>query len=134
MKKRLCFVFIFLFLFFKLTAQNIKYYDYNGYRGYAQAIYIGTTKTIDPREYANQQELVYLTDGRFNFIRHCNKLSKQESFLTWCALYEYDLHDNEIYNLIIQQGELCLTFVAVIKNYGEDFDWYEGAVWSLALY
>jgi hypothetical protein len=120
----------------KLSAQSIKYYsDRNkGFSGYAQAIYIGTTKTIDPSEFAYQQELVYLTDGRLNFIRHCDKLSNQQVFLTWSALDEYYYEDKEIYNIILQEGEISLTFVAVITNNGNSIDWYGGSVWSLAFY
>lgn len=109
-----------------IFAQNLKfYYDYDsGYEGKARAFYVGTTQTINPSQSAKRLESV----PNLIVTKYCEKLSKEETFLLWSALKEYDYKDNEVYLVNIYTGSYfgVLSLVAVIENNMKGLRWYGG--------
>ena len=131
-KLRLCLIIIFASIScLKLSAANMKpYIDWdNGYSGYANADYVGTTRTINPSQFAEEGERRIRAFGA-TITRYCQKLSKSENFLLWSALNEYNYSDNEIYSVTIQQGMQILQLIVVIRENGNSVDWYGG--WYIA--
>ncbi len=126
-KSFFCFLFLFIFLFNSLKASEPKYYfdDINGYEGYSLAEYMGTVRTIDPEATAIAWEQVAIEDGA-EVIKHSEKLTKQEQFLLWSALEEFEYKVNEVYYVLISQENSLLYIIAVVKNRGMKCDLYGG--------
>ena len=126
MKKRLLIcIAMLIFILFSINAQS--YYDWNnGYSGSAVAYYLGTTKTINPAQVAEDAEHNMRSIG-LKVTGYCQKLSKTESFLIWSALNEYDYNDGEVYSLVINPSNniTALCLVVVITNGGKSFQWYD---------
>ena len=115
----------FLVCIIPLFSDELRFYSEGRYRGYAVAEYIGTTKNINPSRFADEGELRVRSTG-VPIIRYCQKLSKQEIFLLWSAINQWDYSENEIYAVTIQQGKEILQLIVVVKGRGKGCDWYGG--------
>ena len=126
-------VFIFVFVLSIVSAVPLfagemkNYSDWiNGYSGTSGAEYMGTTTEIDLEK--------LIMNGRQSFkqkaqyIGDCKKLTKEENFLLWSALNEFDYKDNEIYAVGIfwdhNTESAFLGLIAVITENGKSFNWY----------
>lgn len=123
--------FLIIFLLFILSSPifsaNVKRYSdwEKGFSGYAGAEYVGTTKTIDPKTYSLQCGYRILNSG-MTILRYCDKLSKQEIFLLWAALDQYDFSNGEIYTVYILQNNEILQLIVVIKEDGKSVNKING--------
>lgn len=56
------------------------------------------------------------------------KLTKEENFLIWSALNEYELLDGEIYLVVISTPPYTetLSFLVMITDNGNSYTWYGG--------
>lgn len=56
------------------------------------------------------------------------KLTKEENFLIWSALNEYELLDGEIYLVVISTPPYteALSFLVMITDNGNSYTWYGG--------
>ena len=83
-------------------AKDAKYYSdsANGYGGIARAEYLGTAKTYDLSYYDSGDFIYDIVEGDikksfekqgFVITRPLSKLSKEEVFLIWEAVCEYDI-------------------------------------------
>ena len=125
MKKKLNFcLFMFFLIIVPLFSDELRFYSKGGYRGHAMAEYVGTTKNINPARFADEGERRVISVG-VPIIRYCQKLSKQECFLLWSALEQWDYSNNEIYAVTIQQGKEILQLIVVVKD-KNNCDWYGG--------
>ncbi|MCL2705110.1 MAG: hypothetical protein FWE72_02755 [Spirochaetaceae bacterium] len=110
-----------------LYAQNfdLKYYssisdsDYkSNYSGYAVAIYID--KNPD-NEYMEFIENKFLSIGR-----DIDKLTKNNLWLCWKALNEWDIVDGEIYLIFCTDNKYSdngIMIIATIEDNGKSFSW-----------
>ena len=120
-------IFILMLLFvWVLEAEDLKFYSFKdeGYSGYAIASYMAYMPAFDVVEkLAESNEEYYKKHNAF--IRYnMGKLSKQESFLLWSALNEYNYKDGEMYAVVIKQkNEYLHLFVIIMDevNYGCHF-------------
>lgn len=115
--------------FIPLFSADSKFYsDFeNGWCGYSRADYIGTTRNVNPSQFAAEAER--RVKSFFRITRYCEKLSRQENFLLWSALGEYDYKDNEVYSVVIEQDKETLNLIVVINDNGNNCSWYGGAYW-----
>ena len=126
-KKILIFILILLFVW-SLEAEGFKLYSFKdeGYSGYAFATYMDYMPPLDVVEgLAERNEEYYRKQN--SFIRYnSGKLSKQESFLLWSALNEYNYKNGEMYVVVIKQkNEYLHLFVIIIDEFN-----YECRFWG----
>ena len=131
MKKKIVLLSFFLFILSQISANELKWYsDFStGYCGYAGASYKGTTSTVNPGQLATTIEQGYRSMGVFHFINHPQKLSKQQNFLLWEALREYDIVNNGVYVVMIAEKNNMLVITAVINDNG--CEWYSCGYWGV---
>lgn len=127
MKKKIMFIFLISISLIPLFGAKSKYYyDYqNGYSGYASADYLGSTKKgFNIIEYKTNMEGMLGSYG-YSF-KKCAGLSKQESFLLWSAIDEYNRSYNDCFEVMITEGSQITWLVGEItnKNGVENFSWY----------
>lgn len=127
MKKKLIICGIMALCIVSFVNAEMKYYSdlINGYKGYAQAFYVGTTKNIDPKSFSDGWEENIKRLG-YSITYRCRKLTNQQSFLIRSAINEYDLLEEEVYMVQIKEGADQYTFTVVIKNNNSSFEWYGG--------
>lgn len=102
---------------------SLKYYsDGTGYSGWDVAYYERERNDLNWRDEAQEMREI-LESSKFRYIAPCDKLSNEESFLLWSALYEYDRRDYEVYQVLIAQGNELLALVVQITNDGENCYW-----------
>lgn len=129
---------VLLFTMLSMVGEVKHYSDKaKGYSGWAGIRYLGTTRTVD-LDYYDTGDFVYdilygetkegyEKDGFF-ITEPATKISKEESFLAWSALGEYDIEDGEVYEVCLQceNSERYLNFVAEICEKGSSFIQYGG--------
>ena len=125
--KKIMFITIFITINMLVFAQNInfKYYssiqdgDYeSGFSGYAVAIYI------------TEQEMPEIEQKISTIGRKVNKITRNNSWLCWKALNEWELLNNENYLIICSDSLIAeegLLIIATIQENGDSFSW-RGAV------
>ena len=118
-----------------LVAQKAKFYDdFEGHRGYAEARYETKVANADPSKYGDPGGWYYDYEPwlqKINPDRRITKLSKEDSFLIWSALNEYEILTDEIYQVaIIRSDDSLALFTVAIKNNGESFQWHGGWVYE----
>ncbi|EMB24376.1 hypothetical protein E4N83_10935 [Treponema denticola] len=124
-KKILIFILMLLFVW-GLEAEELKFYSFKdrGYSGYAIASYMAYMPPLDVVEKLAERNEEYYKEQNA-FIRYNRgKLSKQESFLLWSALNEYDYEEGEMYVVVIKQEDEYLHLFVIIMdevNYGCHF-------------
>lgn len=120
-------------------AKDAKYYSdsANGYGGIARAEYLGTAETYDLSYYDSGDFIYDIVEGDikksfekqgFVITRQLSKLSKEEVFLIWEAVCEYDVRDGEVYGIFLQcdnSGEY-LSLDVEICDTGRSFRYYGG--------
>ncbi len=128
MKKKMILCVVLLFsLVSVLNAVGPKYYyDYkNGYEGHSLANYVGTTKKFDI-SILNKGNIDYMLSCG-SFVEPLSKLTKEENFLLWSALREFDIRDNEVYSVYIHSSSLrastAVMLYVVIKENGNSVSW-----------
>lgn len=139
MKKKLI-VSAFALMFAMVSMESeVKHYSdkAKGYGGWAGAKYLGTTRTVDLGYYDTGDFVYdilygeikegYEKDG-FVITEPATKISKEENFLAWSSLGEYDIEDGEVYEVCLQceNSERYLNFVAEICEKGTSFIQYGG--------
>lgn len=119
------------------TPASYKFYSnyYLGYSGYAYCSWRGTTATDTVQSIFDS---VYDACTRVGWYidRKCHKMSKEEIWLMWQALGEYDLKTGEIYSFSIRTNQTMaegtyLHLVIVVKDNGQSVDIYEGNYWKI---
>ena len=127
MKKKLIICGIMALCIVSFVNAEMKYYSdwINGYKGYAQAFYVSTTKNIDPKSVADGWEEDIKQKG-YSITYRCRKLTNQQLFLISSAINEYKLSDEEVYMVFIKEGTYQYSFFVVIKNNKSSFEWYGG--------
>lgn len=114
-KFKICFISVLFISFIPLYA---KYYadPKNGYSGWANAYFIGTTKEVDPLEEATKIEASIKQEGLF--LGYCRKFSKEQRFLICSALQEFNLSVNDVFAVVVQEGysDRGTVVVIVIKE------------------
>jgi hypothetical protein len=113
-----------------LFAQDLtpKYYssvldgDYNsGYSGVAAAIYIESSEVQEIRKNASSMP----------GARSIDKLTKNNSWLVWKALGEWDYLPGEIYMIVCADSawaNSAVILIATISSNGKSFDWWGWSV------
>ncbi|MBD5446372.1 MAG: hypothetical protein HDR32_01160 [Treponema sp.] len=100
---------------------NMKYYSdlLNGYSGVAGANYYTRTESIP---------IYWGPPTGFIETRPLEKLSKEEGFLIWKALNEYNLKDGEVYHVTVKcdNSEEFLILYAEIYSNGKNFFQHDG--------
>ena len=109
------------------------YYDYSrGYKGGGVALFENKTASIydetllrevfDNYERKMQEEFGWVR-GRDDI-----KITKEDSFLLWSALNEYELLDGELYFVVISTPPYTevLSFLVMITDNGNGYTWYGG--------
>lgn len=97
--------------------QQVKrYIDYaNGYNGVACANYLGDERTYS-KWWSSYQYLFEHSRDAPLFEQELQKLSKEEIYLSWRALNEYNIKDGEIYSVIVSHGSLpCVTIWMIVQ-------------------
>ncbi len=125
-KKAVVVLAIALFVATFASAEGRSYYDWeNGYSGVADAIYVGTTRTLDTNEAIYSFEEGLRNEG-FQYICPCSKLSKRDIFLLWSALNEYNYSNNEVYCVSISQiGGVLYLLVVITDAQKPSCEWYD---------
>lgn len=115
---------------FPVAAQELYSDRSNGYSGHAGAHYIGTTKDVNLAEH--WAGLERHMGKRFTFLRAIQKLSKEENFLLWSALNEYELSSNEVYQVAItwENKSTTLALLVVITDKGRSCTLYDASLWE----
>lgn len=102
------------FAMLSATAKGSKHYSNSagGYSGWAGAEYRGTTETYD-LSYYDTGDLIYdvvegdvkksFEEQGYVITKPLSKMSKEEEFLIWKALGEYDIEDGKVYGGIVQR-------------------------------
>ena len=109
----------------------------NGYGGVAGADFLGTTETYDLGYYDSADFVYDVVEGDIKkymdeqgcvITKPLTKLSKEELFLAWKALNEYDIKDGEVYSVFMQcdNSSEYLSFVAEICDNARSFRDYGG--------
>lgn len=138
-KKLIVSAFALMLAIVSATAKDAKHYSdsANGYDGFAGADYLGTTDTYDLSYYDTGDFIYDVVEGdiKKNFekqgyviTRPLTKLSKEEVFLIWKAVCEYDVHDGDVYGVFVQCeniGEYLSLDVEICDN-GTNFRDYGG--------
>jgi hypothetical protein len=125
MKNKLFVAIFFILITGFLNAQNLDlkgYYDAtNGYMGMAVAIY------LDNSELEN-------IESKFSSIgRDINKLTRENYWLCWEALGEWDIEDGETYLILCADNrfsENLIIIIAKIENGGKSFSWWGKNIFS----
>lgn len=136
MKKKLFISTVVLLLaMLPMMSQQSKYYSEsaNGYGGFAMAQYLGTTKTCD-LSYYDSEDFIYDMAEFLEEEKDCvmtrqlSNLSKEEVFLIWKALGEYNVRDKEVYSVRVLCGKSieALDLVVEIRDKGKNFRYYGG--------
>lgn len=123
MKIKVLGVVLFILLNGFLYSQNLdlRYYSDHekGYRGYSSAIYIAKDLDEKSLEYVGGE---YLSAGK-----RIDKLSKNNLWLCWKALDEWEIEEGEVYFILCtddKYSDTGIMIVAVIENGGENFSWW----------
>ena len=136
MKKLICLAVV-MPLVVAVCSGQMKYYsDWQGHSGYAVAEYC---TTHDPSVFNKQsflddrfrESLDDLAEGvkSLGYAKSgdIKKLSKQENFLIWSALNEYELLDGEVYKVVTYSSDSTdpyrQAFFVCIMNNGKSFKW-----------
>ena len=111
-----------------ICAGEAKYYSdwETGYKGYAEAEYIGKGDTERYLEEVRKNVEEIDSDDESE-VADILKLTKEDLWLCRSALSEYDLEDGEIYGIYwyrTPDSDTCKMLIAVIKNNGKSFDYY----------
>jgi hypothetical protein len=134
MKTKLSFAVFFLLINGFAHAQNFdfKHYDStldgdykSNYSGYAVAIYI-TNKELNDEQFGEMIENEFFSKGR-----EIDKLTKNNFWLCWKALDEWNIEEGETYMIICADNlysDDCIMIIATITDNGESFDW-----WGIAI-
>lgn len=100
---------------------NLKYYSSIS-DGYFENNYSGVALA----QYYNSSEINSI-EKRFETIgRNLDKLTKNNYWLCWKALNEWDIEDNETYLVIIASSLAsndCILLLVTIENSGKSFSW-----------
>jgi hypothetical protein len=76
--------------------------------------------------YLNSSELKAVENSINSMGRDLDKLTKNNSWLCWKALKEWDIQDGETYLVMCAATEYsqdCIVIIATIKNGGQSFNW-----------
>ena len=137
-KKLVCIVVLCCTMLPVMAAEGKIYRDYiNGYSGYAIAEFFPSKNGM----------LIHQSNGEFLSISEAcdlvatelagmilgkkTKLTKEENFLIWSALNEYELLDGEVYTVEISTPPYTevLGVLVMITDNGNGYTWYGG--WRL---
>ena len=124
MEKKLVFIFIFIFLVLNFCSA------YEDWRGEAHAYYVGISPSVNiDSEIKKYKEATITLRERYypnaKYDEKVLKLTKQERSLLEAALNEYDLVENEVYQLAISIApygywEKAMTFIIKINSVSKD--------------
>ena len=134
-KKLVCMVLLCCTMLPVMAAEGKIYRDYiNGYSGYAIAEFLPSKNGM----------LIHQSNGEFLSISEAcdllatelagmilgkkTKLTKEENFLIWSALNEYELLDGEVYIVDIRTPPYTevLGVLVMITDNGNGYTWYGG--------
>lgn len=108
-----------------LVEMDTKHYSdwATGYSGDVAIEFKGTTRSVDPKKIVGEAESNQKKSRLFPITRYCEKLSKEESFLIWKALGEYDIKDDEVYSVIVapDDSDSILNVVVVTADNCKNF-------------
>lgn len=136
MKKLICLAVVMLVV--AVCSGRVRYYSdqSTGYEGNAAADYVGNTvtkrgmfSTFDELvDYVKTDSISMFDTEELFKVRYIEKLSKEESFLIWSALNEYDYEDGDLYAVTVDPPELWgvlgwRLFGVCITNNGKSFKW-----------
>ena len=127
--KRVGIVFAIFFIAVQvICADEAKYYSdcVTGYKGYAEAKYIGKGDTERYLEEVRKNVEEIDSDDESE-VADILKLTKEDLWLCRSALSEYDLEDGEIYLVYwyyTPDPDTAKILIAVIKDNGKSFDYY----------
>lgn len=110
------------------------YYDYSrGYKGEAFALFENKTasvydETLLREVFDNYERMI---QGGYGWVRGRDniKITKEDNFLIWSALNEYELSDGEVYAVFVSprnnlKGNVMLFFSVMITNNGNNFKYF----------
>lgn len=141
MKKKtiLCMVLLCCTMLPVMAAEEKIYRDYiNGYSGYAIAEFLPSKNGMiihqSNGEFLSISEVCDLlaTELAGMILGKKTKLTKEENFLIWSALNEYELLDGEVYMVGITTDPSIgydaefLLFLVTITDNGRGYTWYGG--------
>ena len=111
-----------------ICAGEAKYYSdcVTGYKGYAEAEYIGKGDAERYLEKARKSLEETAPSDEYD-VSDILKLTKEDLWLCRSALSEYDLEDGEIYLVYwyyTPDPDTAKILIAVIKDNGKSFDYY----------
>ena len=133
-KKLVCIVVLCCTMLPVMAAEGKIYRDYiNGYSGYAIAEFFPSKNGIVTDRDGVSRSLSEFCDfceteikSKGTFLGKKEKITKEENFLIWSALNEYELLDEEVYVVIITTDQVLgdgvefSCFLVTIKNNGRN--------------
>ena len=117
-----------------MAAEGKFYRDYSkGYKGEALAEFLPSKNGMliqSNGEFLSISEACDLvaTEQTGMILEKKTKLTKEENFLIWSALNEYELLDGEVYIVAISTPPYTevLSFLVMITDNGNGYTWYGG--------
>lgn len=123
-KKIVLFIVTFVLLSF-VNANSPKWYSdsINQYGGFAGATYASSDATLN---LSNVHEIAKKVSEIENTARYqgpYKKLSKEDSFLIWSSLNEWNYNNGDIYNVVVAYNSGIMLFVTVRIKTKNSFDY-----------
>lgn len=122
-KKLICLAVTMLLVVAICSGTEFKYYsDWQGHSGYAVAEYCTThdSSVFNKPNFLDDRFRESLDDFEegiktLGYVksRDIKKLSKEESFLIWSALNEYELLDGEVYKVVTHSSDPTVPYIKV---------------------
>ena len=123
-KISLCVLFAIGISFVTLFADSKEYVDYDlGYKGQASITYICEEESRDAFFENARTDMVELYEENGWKYRFTSKFTKEEDWLVWKALGEYDYRDNEVYRITgISSNKQLFDIYVRVWNEGESLN------------
>lgn len=124
MKKKIIVCILVLCSITLLSANNPKWYSdpVNQYGGFAGATYASSDDSLDLRN-VHEIAMKLMGDDISNYVGQYKKLSKEDTFLIWSSLKEWNYSTGDIYNVVVayNSGIVLLVTVRIKKNNSFDY-------------
>lgn len=123
-KISLCVLFAIAVSSVTLFADSKEYVDYDlGYKGQASITYICEEESRDAFFENARTDMIELYEENGWKYRFTSKFTKEEDWLVWKALGEYDYRDNEVYRITgISSNKQLFDIYVRVWNEGESLN------------
>ena len=130
MKKQIILIVVVLMLIPFAFSQNPNFYSnsLHGYFGYSSAFYFGKDDEADidiMLQIAKTAVTNTVKGMNYKFLSDIKKMTKEESFLLWQALREFDYEIGEYYLLAVFPKSQYSAFILVKVTSSDNIAWWD---------